>query len=62
MSSAGEIFLQVSASEGGAGFLPGTPRAAARFARAPVYLHSIPTGSKPAYISGVPQRKFSFRQ
>ena len=43
------------------GFLPGTPRAADRFARALVYLDSIPTEAKPAYISGVPQQKFQFQ-
>lgn len=43
------------------GFLPGTPRAADRFARALVYLNSIPTEAKPAYLSGVPQQKFQFQ-
>jgi choloylglycine hydrolase len=43
------------------GFLPGTPRAADRFARALVYLNSIPTEAKPQYISGVPQQKFQFQ-
>ncbi|MBL9139309.1 MAG: linear amide C-N hydrolase [Verrucomicrobiales bacterium] len=43
------------------GFLPGTPRAADRFARALVYLDSIPTEAKPAYLSGVPQQKFQFQ-
>ena len=43
------------------GFLPGTPRAADRFARALVYLDSIPTESKKQYISGVPQQRFQFQ-
>ena len=43
------------------GFLPGSPRAADRFARALVYLDSIPTEAKPAYLSGVPQQKFQFQ-
>jgi len=43
------------------GFLPGTPRAADRFARALVYLDAIPTETKPAYITGVPQQKFQFQ-
>jgi choloylglycine hydrolase len=43
------------------GFLPGTPRAADRFARALVYLDSIPTETKKQYISGVPQQKFQFQ-
>jgi len=42
-------------------FLPGTPRAADRFARARAYLDAIPTEAKPAYLSGVPQQKFQFQ-
>jgi choloylglycine hydrolase len=43
------------------GSLPGTPRAADRFARALVFLDSIPTEAKAQYISGVPQQKFQFQ-
>lgn len=43
------------------GFLPGSPRAADRFARALVYLNAIPTDAKQAYLSGVPQQKFQFQ-
>jgi choloylglycine hydrolase len=43
------------------GFLPGSPRAADRFARALVYLNSLPTEAKKQYISGVPQQKFQFQ-
>jgi penicillin V acylase-like amidase (Ntn superfamily) len=43
------------------GFLPGSPRAADRFARALVYLDALPTEAKKQYISGVPQQKFQFQ-
>lgn len=43
------------------GFLPGTTRAADRFARALVFLEAIPTETSPRYISGVPQQKFQFQ-
>ncbi len=43
------------------GFLPGTPRATDRFARALVYLDAIPTETKSAYITGVPEQKFQFQ-
>jgi choloylglycine hydrolase len=58
-----QIAIQEYWKDAGAlmGFLPGTPRAADRFARALVYLDSIPTETKPAYISGVPQQKFQFQ-
>jgi penicillin V acylase-like amidase (Ntn superfamily) len=43
------------------GFLPGTSRAADRFARALVFVEAIPTETTPRYISGVPQQKFQFQ-
>jgi penicillin V acylase-like amidase (Ntn superfamily) len=43
------------------GFLPGTTRAADRFARALVFVEALPTETNPRYISGVPQQKFQFQ-
>lgn len=43
------------------GFLPGTTRAADRFARALAFADAIPTATSPRYISGVPQQKFQFQ-
>jgi len=43
---------------GGLTFLPGTNRAADRFARASFLLDSIPRKSDPHYIKGVPQQAF----
>jgi len=43
---------------GGLTFLPGTNRAADRFARASFLLDSIPRKSDPNYIKGVPQQAF----
>jgi penicillin V acylase-like amidase (Ntn superfamily) len=45
-------------SIGGTTFLPGTSRAADRFARASFLLSAIPTRADPAYIKGVPQQSF----
>ncbi len=44
---------------GGLNFLPGTNRAADRFARASFLLDAIPTAVSPAYIAGVPGRDFA---
>jgi len=46
-------------SIGGLVFLPGTNRAADRFARASFLLDSIPRKADPAYIKSVPQQSFS---
>lgn len=46
-------------SIGGLVFLPGTNRAADRFARASFLLDSIPRKIDPAYIKSVPQQSFS---
>ncbi len=46
---------------GGRNFLPGTNRAADRFARASFLLGSIPTEIDPNYIRGVPQRSFAYQ-
>jgi penicillin V acylase-like amidase (Ntn superfamily) len=43
------------------GFLPGTTRAADRFARALIFVEALPTAVNPRYISGVPQQKFQFQ-
>jgi penicillin V acylase-like amidase (Ntn superfamily) len=58
-----QIAIQEYWKEAGSllGFLPGSPRAADRFARALVYLDSIPTEAKKQYLSGVPQQKFQFQ-
>ncbi|MGI0481622.1 linear amide C-N hydrolase [Geminocystis sp. CENA526] len=45
-------------SIGGLNFLPGTNRAADRFARAYFLLNSIPTKTVPNYISAVPEQKY----
>ena len=44
---------------GGENFLPGTNRAADRFARASFLLGAIPTAVAPAYIAGVPGHAFA---
>jgi choloylglycine hydrolase len=46
---------------GGLTFLPGTNRAADRFARASFLIGAIPTKSDPAYIRGVPQQSFAYQ-
>jgi choloylglycine hydrolase len=46
---------------GGLTFLPGTNRAADRFARASFLLSAIPTRTDPNYIRGVPQRSFDYQ-
>ncbi len=46
-------------SIGGLVFLPGTNRAADRFARASFLLDSIPRKADPSYIKSVPQQSFS---
>ncbi len=48
-------------SVGGLNFLPGTNRAADRFARASFFLEAVPTKTAPAYIKGVPQQKFEYQ-
>ncbi|MGA8890963.1 MAG: linear amide C-N hydrolase [Anaeromyxobacteraceae bacterium] len=48
-------------SIGGLVFLPGTNRAADRFARASFLLGAIPRAVDPAYIDAVPGRKFEFQ-
>ena len=42
----------------GTAFLPGTSRAADRFARASFYLQSLPQKSSPEYINAVPQKEY----
>ena len=46
---------------GGLTFLPGTNRAADRFARASFLLGAIPRGKDQNYIKGVPQQSFTFQ-
>jgi len=46
---------------GGLTFLPGTNRAADRFARASFLLDAIPRKSDPNYIKGVPQQAFMYQ-
>jgi penicillin V acylase-like amidase (Ntn superfamily) len=46
---------------GGLTFLPGTNRAADRYARASFLINAIPKSADPAYISSVPQRAFAFQ-
>jgi penicillin V acylase-like amidase (Ntn superfamily) len=46
---------------GGLTFLPGTSRAADRFARASFLLGEVPKQIDPAYIRGVPQRSFAYQ-
>lgn len=48
-------------SIGGLVFLPGTNRAADRFARASFLLQSIPRKADPNFINAVPQQKFEFQ-
>jgi choloylglycine hydrolase len=45
----------------GSGFLPGTSRAADRFARASFLISAIPKTKDPNVISGVPGQSFSFQ-
>jgi choloylglycine hydrolase len=42
-------------------FLPGTNRAADRFARASFFVDAVPKQISPAYIKGVPQQKFAYQ-
>ncbi|WP_018181634.1 linear amide C-N hydrolase [Kaistia granuli] len=46
---------------GGLVFLPGTNRAADRFARASFLLDAIPKQADPNYIAGVPQQSFEYQ-
>lgn len=46
---------------GGLTFLPGTNRAADRFARASFLLGAIPTKADPNYIKSVPQQSFAYQ-
>jgi len=46
---------------GGSVFLPGTARAADRFARASYLVNSIPKAQDPALITAVPQQAFAFQ-
>ena len=46
---------------GGLTFLPGTNRAADRFARASFLIDAIPTKVDPSYISAVPEKKFEYQ-
>jgi penicillin V acylase-like amidase (Ntn superfamily) len=46
---------------GGLTFLPGTNRAADRFARASFLLDSIPRKADPHYIASVPEKKFTYQ-
>jgi len=46
---------------GGLTFLPGTNRAADRFARASFLLEAIPRKIDPNYINGVPQKSFAYQ-
>ncbi|MFM7642994.1 MAG: linear amide C-N hydrolase [Cyanobium sp.] len=48
-------------SIGGMAFLPGTNRAADRFARASFLLKAIPRQVDPSYIGAVPERRFGFQ-
>ncbi len=46
---------------GGAAFLPGTSRAADRFARASFFLNAIPKTIDPHFIKGVPEQSFAYQ-
>lgn len=46
---------------GGLTFLPGTNRAADRFARASFLLGAIPKKADPAYIKGVPEQSYTYQ-
>jgi penicillin V acylase-like amidase (Ntn superfamily) len=46
---------------GGLTFLPGTNRAADRFARASFLLNAIPTKLDPSYIAGVPNSSYAYQ-
>jgi len=46
---------------GGSVFMPGTARAADRFARASYLVNAIPKAKDPALISAVPQQSFAFQ-
>jgi penicillin V acylase-like amidase (Ntn superfamily) len=46
---------------GGLTFLPGTNRAADRFARASFLIDAIPTKADPNYITAVPSQKFEYQ-
>jgi choloylglycine hydrolase len=46
---------------GGMAFLPGTNRAADRFARASFFLNAIPRQIDPAYIKSVPDESFAYQ-
>lgn len=46
---------------GGLSFLPGTNKAADRFARASFLLGAIPRKADPAYIKGVPDQSFAYQ-
>ncbi|MBU3549110.1 linear amide C-N hydrolase [Polynucleobacter sp. P1-05-14] len=46
---------------GGLTFLPGTNRAADRFARASFLIHAVPTSTDPHYISAIPERKYDYQ-
>lgn len=46
---------------GGLTFLPGTNRAADRFARASFLIEAIPKKADPHYIAGVPQKSFNYQ-
>jgi penicillin V acylase-like amidase (Ntn superfamily) len=48
-------------SVGGLTFLPGTNRAADRFARASFLMAAVPKSAAPSYIKGVPQQKFEYQ-
>ena len=48
-------------SIGGLAFLPGTNRAADRFARASFFINSVPKTVAPNYIKGVPDQKFAYQ-
>lgn len=46
---------------GGLAFLPGTNRAADRFARASFFVEAVPTTTDPHYISSVPEKAFIYQ-
>ncbi|WP_088347417.1 MULTISPECIES: linear amide C-N hydrolase [Rhodomicrobium] len=48
-------------SVGGTAFLPGTSRAADRFARTSFYLPLLPKQADKSFIAGVPQQSFAFQ-
>ena len=48
-------------SVGGLAFLPGTNRAADRFARASFFINSVPKTVAPQYIKGVPGQSFAYQ-